>query len=77
MTAIVVIGEIGKMACFAALFGKIARSFLDGDKKTVAPIALHGGGFIADVEARGDMRRKRVKGENGDRPLSEMTGRLV
>jgi nucleoside-triphosphatase len=59
-----VIDEIGKMECHCASFVKAASRLLEGPVPVVASIALRGGGFIAEVKKRPDVRIVEVTYEN-------------
>jgi nucleoside-triphosphatase len=50
------IDEIGKMECSCPQFVAAVRRLLDGATPLVATIALRGGGFIAEVKERPDVR---------------------
>lgn len=56
-TRLVVIDEIGKMECFSVFFRRQVRRLLEGPVPVLATVALRGGGFIAEVKGRGDVRR--------------------
>jgi nucleoside-triphosphatase len=49
------VDEIGKMECLSRAFVAGVRALLDAGAPLVATIARRGGGFIADVKARGDV----------------------
>lgn len=61
---IMLIDEIGKMECFSSSFAPTLRDLLDAAMPLVATIALFGGGFIAEVKARSDVRIVSVTREN-------------
>jgi len=71
-TSIIVIDEIGKMECFSGKFRFLVRDILDSDKLLVATIALKGGGMIADIKKRDDVKLFQVKLENRDSLVSEI-----
>jgi nucleoside-triphosphatase len=50
------IDEIGKMECSCPAFTAAMRRVLEGPVPVLATIALKGGGFIAEVKARPDVR---------------------
>jgi nucleoside-triphosphatase len=50
------IDEIGKMECYCPAFVAEVRRVLEGPVPVLASIALKGGGFIAEVKARPDVR---------------------
>jgi len=51
-----VIDEIGKMECMSGRFTALVRQLLDSDRPVLATIALKGGGFIAEVKERPDVK---------------------
>ncbi len=50
------IDEIGKMECYCPQFTEAVHRLLAGPVPLVASIALRGGGFIAEVRGRNDVR---------------------
>jgi nucleoside-triphosphatase len=50
------IDEIGKMECSCPAFTAAMRRVLEGPVPVLATVALKGGGFIAEVKARPDVR---------------------
>jgi nucleoside-triphosphatase len=63
---VVIIDEIGKMECFSGKFVRIVEQLLVGGTTLVATVALKGGGFIAQVKGRGDVRLVRIDRSNRD-----------
>ncbi len=61
-----VIDEIGKMECLSTVFVEAVRRLLDGSALVLATVALKGGGFIAEVKARPDVRLVAVDPANRD-----------
>jgi nucleoside-triphosphatase len=61
-----IIDEIGKMECLSAAFVEAARRVLDGPALVLATVALRGGGLIAEVKARPDVRLVEVDPANRD-----------
>jgi nucleoside-triphosphatase len=61
-----VIDEIGKMECSCPAFVGAMRRVLEGPVPVLASIALRGGGFIAEVKARPDVRTIEVAHGNRD-----------
>jgi nucleoside-triphosphatase len=53
--ALYLVDEIGKMECLSARFVAAMTRLLDSGRPVVATIALHGGGFIAEVKRRRDV----------------------
>jgi nucleoside-triphosphatase len=60
------IDEIGKMECYCPAFVEAVRRVLEGPVPMLASIALRGGGFIAEVKARPDVRIIEVVQGNRD-----------
>ncbi|RMI14384.1 MAG: NTPase [Calditrichaeota bacterium] len=67
-----IIDEIGKMECFSPRFRQLVTGLLDSPKPVVATIAVKGGGFIAEVKRRPDIRLITLSRENRDRVLEEL-----
>ncbi len=61
------IDEIGKMECHCQKFTEAIRRLLEGPVPLVATIALRGGGFIAEVKKRPNVRIVEVT--NGNRQI--------
>jgi nucleoside-triphosphatase len=61
-----VIDEIGKMECLSPSFVEAVRGVLDGPAPVLATVALKGGGLIAEVKARSDVRLVTVDPANRD-----------
>ena len=61
-----VIDEIGKMECLCPSFVEAVRGVLDAPSPVLATIALKGGGLIAGVKARPDVRLVPVDAGNRD-----------
>jgi nucleoside-triphosphatase len=53
---LVIIDEIGKMECLSEKFKKLLIEVLDSEKGLIATIALKGGGLIAEVKERQDVK---------------------
>jgi nucleoside-triphosphatase len=60
------IDEIGKMECSCPAFTAAIRRVLEGPVPVLATVALKGGGFIAEVKARPDVRIIEVAQGNRD-----------
>jgi nucleoside-triphosphatase len=60
------IDEIGKMECSCPAFTAAMRRVLEGPVPVLATVALKGGGFIAEVKARPDVRIIEVAQGNRD-----------
>ncbi len=58
------IDEIGKVECHCQQFVATMRKLLDGPVPILATIALRGGGFIAEVKNRPDVRTVEVTQAN-------------
>ena len=63
---LVMIDEIGKMECLSDRFAEIIRAVFDTDSRLVATIALKGGGFIAKLKKRPDVRLFELTHQNQD-----------
>lgn len=61
-----VIDEIGRMECLCPAFVDAVRRLLNGPVPVLATVALKGGGFIAEVKARPDVRLVAVDPTNRD-----------
>jgi nucleoside-triphosphatase len=61
-----VIDEVGKMECLCPSFVEAVRGVLDGPAAVLATVALKGGGLIAGVKARPDVRLVTVGPANRD-----------
>lgn len=73
-TRLVIIDEIGKMECLSEKFKKLLVKVLDSDKWLIATIALKGGGLIAEVKDRQDVKLFTMTKNNRDYLLSEILG---
>ena len=63
---VIVIDEIGKMELFCDEFVTAVRRLLDSPVPVLATLAMKGGGLIADVKARVDVRLVEVTAANRD-----------
>ena len=68
------IDEIGKMDCYCPAFVAAMRRVLEGPVPVLASIALGGGGFIAEVKARPDVRIIEVVQGNRDELPERLAG---
>ncbi len=50
------IDEIGKMECLSRKFKEIVKRLLDSDRMMFATSAQHGGGLIAEIKSRRNVR---------------------
>ena len=66
LTHLIIIDEIGKMECLSDQFKKILEEILDSEKRVVATIALKGGGLIAGVKERDDVKIFEITQKNRD-----------
>jgi nucleoside-triphosphatase len=66
-TGLVMIDEIGKMECLSDRFIEIIKSVFDSDRRLVATIAKKGGGLIAQLKKRTDVRLFVLTRENQDK----------
>jgi nucleoside-triphosphatase len=55
-THFIIIDEIGKMECLSNKFKTLLREILDSEKGMIGTIAFKGGGLIAEVKERGDVK---------------------
>jgi nucleoside-triphosphatase len=76
-TEIVIIDEIGKMECFSKKFEQIVRALLDSEKIFISTVSLKGGGFIAEVKERDDVKLFELSSANRDSLLSEILEELA
>lgn len=63
-SGLVMIDEIGKMECLSAAFRKWIKQVFDSPKTIVATIAQRGGGPIAELKNRSDVRLFTLAREN-------------
>ena len=66
LTRLIIIDEIGKMECLSDQFKKILEEILDSEKRVMATIALKGGGLIAEVKEREDVKIFEITKKNRD-----------
>jgi nucleoside-triphosphatase len=74
---LVIIDEIGKMECLSEKFKKLLIEILDSDKWLIATIALKGGGLIAEVKERQDVKLFTMTKSNRDSLLYEILGEIT
>ncbi len=74
---LIVIDEIGKMECFSAAFRQLTRRALASETPVVASVAQRGGGFIAEVKERWDVRLFEMGWDNRDHLLPQVLGQLM
>jgi nucleoside-triphosphatase len=60
------VDEIGKMECLSPVFVEATRTLLDGAVPVVATVGQRGGGFIAEVKRRPDVRLWEITRANRD-----------
>lgn len=75
-TRLVLIDEIGKMECYSEKFKRILNEILDSEKGLIATIAMKGGGLIAEVKGRKDIRLFTITSGNRNSLLSEILKEL-
>jgi nucleoside-triphosphatase len=61
---LIMIDEIGKMECLSRKFQEMVRSLLDSDRRLIATITQHGGGLIAEMKRRKDVRIYTLTAQN-------------
>jgi nucleoside-triphosphatase len=66
------IDEIGKMECFSEEFNLIISTTLDSKKTLIATIALKGGGLIARIKQRTDIRLFEVRRNKQDALMTQI-----
>ncbi len=71
-TEIVITDEIGKMECFSEKFKTLVKKLLDSEKIFISTIALKGGGFIAEVKERNNIKLLEMSLANRNSLLSEI-----
>ncbi|MCX8116595.1 MAG: NTPase [Desulfobacterota bacterium] len=69
---VILIDEIGKMECLSEKFKRIVSRLLDSEKRLIATIAMKGGGFIAGIKARKDVRIFEITPKNRNSALGEI-----
>ncbi len=62
----IIVDEIGNMECLSTQFDRIMKEVLDSEKWVVATIALKGGGLIAEVKQRQDVKLFEITQGNRD-----------
>ncbi len=70
-TNLIIIDEIGKMECFSDKFKKLIRKILNSDKLLIASISLKGGGLIAEIKKRDDIKLFEITQSNREYLLIE------
>jgi nucleoside-triphosphatase len=63
---LIMIDEIGKMECLSRKFQAMVKKRLDSDRMIIATIAQHGGGLIAEIKRREDVRIYALTPQNRD-----------
>ena len=53
---LIIIDEIGKMECLSKKFKRVLKEILDSQKCLIGTIGLKGGGLIAEVKKRQDVK---------------------
>ncbi len=71
-TRLILIDEIGKMECFSEKFKNLLIGTLDSNKWLIATIAFKGGGLIAEVKKREDIKLFTMTKSNRDSLLLEI-----
>jgi nucleoside-triphosphatase len=73
---LVMIDEIGKMECLSRRFQRWVKEVLDSNRMLIATIAQHGGGLIAEIKSREDVRIYTLKGQNRERMLETILAEI-
>jgi nucleoside-triphosphatase len=66
---LIMIDEIGKMECFSGKFCRLVETVLDGETNVIATVAETGGGPVAQVKQRRDVRLLKLSPANRDELL--------
>lgn len=74
---LIVIDEIGKMECLSMKFCALLSEILDSDRPVLATIAQKGGGLIAEIKRRPDVRLFQLTVANRDRLGAEIVAALA
>ncbi len=72
----VMIDEIGRMECLSRQFQRQVRAVLDSDRMVIATIAQHGGGLIAEIKNRADVRIYPLTTQNRDRMFETISSQV-
>ncbi len=75
-TCPVMIDEIGKMECLSDRFTEIIKAVFDSDRRLIATIAQKGGGLIAQLKKRSNVRLFVLTRENQDEQFSKICSHL-
>jgi nucleoside-triphosphatase len=73
---LVMIDEIGKMECLSDRFAEILKTIFESNSRLVATIALKGGGLIAQLKRRPDVRLFELTRENQDELFNKICSLL-
>ena len=73
---LVVIDEIGKMESLSRRFQRRVKAILDSDRMLIATIAQHGGGLIAEIKSREDVRIYTLTTKNRDGMLETILAEI-
>jgi len=73
---LVMIDEIGKMECLSRRFQRRVKEVLDSDRMLIATIAQHGGGLIAEIKSRKDLRIYTLTVQNRERILETILAEI-
>jgi nucleoside-triphosphatase len=69
---LIIIDEIGKMELMSEKFRSLITELLDSPKPVIATIALKGGGLIARIKEREDVKLYEINLANRDRLLNQL-----
>ncbi len=70
LNRLIIIDEIGKMECLSNPFKNLLKKILDSGKLIIATIALKGGGLIAEIKEREDVKLFELTQRNREALLS-------
>ena len=76
-SGLVMIDEIGKMECISDRFAKIISDVLDSNTPLIATIAQKGGGLIAEVKKRSNVKLMKLTRENQDTLFDQICSFLL
>lgn len=69
---LIIIDEIGRMECASEKFKELLEEILSSEKRLIATIALKGGGLIAEIKKRPDVKLLEMTRGKRDSLVSEI-----